>query len=477
MFFNSNFFLKKSQVLRHSNMSTLFFFAAVTMSKRAANIVDGTLPSPPSPTEFITLLQTWKNKVDGKKRAGSSSDPVHGNVFSADELDGKKGTAGAESSGVACALEFHKLLIQLNASYLSLDEWFVSWKRFVVDPKELCATEVEIQDAIELRNQQCSLGIKQYIMPVSSFRTYVNGVCRVVTKQGTSLVSTSAKQLPNFQAFMSHTIGRWRLQKAQNEVNRTNSAVLSEAEFQKLMCLKALTPLDQQRQNILCLVWCSGLRGDSLSRLQMNSFKEEVTADGQKTMKIVIANMKNLPASIALCDAKLYQQTIMEAPDALFCPLAAVRKQQELVRTASYGDPTDDSPLFRSVNFNSEMLKGTGTSREMYRGIAKWVSRKLNRSITFKDCGRRAAMSRLANDSSLSISEIAKFFAVHPNTIGVYQRNDTDSALLAASILSGARRVKGEPETDRHVKDESHSSRYTRFETIAMKFHLNSVQG
>ena len=119
-----------------------------------------------------------------KKRAGSSSDPVHGNVFSADELDGKKGTAGAESSEVACALEFHKLLIQLNASYLSLDEWFVSWGRFGVDPKELCATEVEIQDAIELRNQQCSLGIKQYIMPVSSFRTYVNGVCRVVTKQG-----------------------------------------------------------------------------------------------------------------------------------------------------------------------------------------------------------------------------------------------------------------------------------------------------
>ena len=81
-------------------------------------------------------------------------------------------------------------------------------------------------------------------------------------------------------------------------------------------------------------------------------------------------------------------------------------------------------------------MRAIGTTVEIYRGVATWVAKTLGRHVTFKDVGRRAAMSRLARDGTLSLEEKAKYFGVHPRTMEVYHRMHNDTPLTAATVLS-----------------------------------------
>ena len=54
-------------------------------------------------------------------------------------------------------------------------------------------------------------------------------------------------------------------------------------------------------------------------------------------------------------------------------------------------------------------------------------------------------MTRLGRATDISVEEKAKYFGVHPNTMGVYHQAAPDTALQAARILSGVKREGARP--------------------------------
>jgi hypothetical protein len=103
----------------------------------------------------------------------------------------------------------------------------------------------------------------------------------------------------------------------------------------------------------------------------------------------------------------------------------------------------DGNWLFRSAKYTVNTLLPLQTSPETYRGVAAWVTSKVDRRLTFKDVARRAAMTRLANAPDLSLDDVAKYFMVHRNTIQIYHQMSRSTPVKAATILS--RGTKSEP--------------------------------
>ena len=81
-------------------------------------------------------------------------------------------------------------------------------------------------------------------------------------------------------------------------------------------------------------------------------------------------------------------------------------------------------------------VRKTAASREFSCGVARWVSDIVGRPLTFKDVARRAAMTRLANELSLSVQEKAKYFGVATRTMAVYHRMQRETPVTAARSLS-----------------------------------------
>ena len=324
------------------------------MGKRDTNIVDASLPLPPSPTELSQLLTKWLQTQMSKEAA--PADPIHGNVFANQRISKKKGTAGCEKAAVQCCLEFFRLCTHSNAQYGTLDEFFISWARYAMNATDLCSAAGDVEAIQQQRQVHVQNGFKAYSLPTGSFKTYVNAVCRVASENGHVVVSTSHKQLPQFQMFMSDPIARFRQEKAHKAAARADTSVLSEPEFVKIMHEEATTPLHKQRLNILCIAWSTGLRADSLMKLTMNSFRDIRTDAGVDGMEIVIPNMKNLPADIEHCDASLFRQVIVPAENEKLCPVRAVQRQQLLVQEEGLGVAGDTSPLFHTSHLMSQKL-------------------------------------------------------------------------------------------------------------------------
>ena len=126
-----------------------------------------------------------------KKGQPAQVDPIHGTTFSRNEPQKKTGTKGTEIAGVMCALEFEALLQETNVTYATLDAWMVSWGRWTIAPVQLCETMVDTAECTLNRKAKCGVKYRYYAMPVSSFVTYVNAVCRVINETGGALVSSS----------------------------------------------------------------------------------------------------------------------------------------------------------------------------------------------------------------------------------------------------------------------------------------------
>ena len=338
-------------------------------------------------------------------------------------------------AGPLRALQFQEIFDETQVTHPTLDAWMVSWGRMTIQPSHLCETPEDIAETLRNRQEKCGVRFRCYAMAVSSFVTYVNAVCRVINATGGSLVSSSPRQLPEFQVFIADAIRRSRKTKATKEAGKRDPGVLQEEEFMRVMDIQPRNAMEKQKRNILALVWASGLRADSIAHLQKNSFREETLPDGTRALRIVIGNMKNLPATIDRCDAALFQQLIVQGSDEKYCPIAAVDNQKKWLEELFPGED-DDKPLFRSVVSAQGKLRTVASTQETYRGMANWVSQIIGRKVVFKDCGRRAAMSRLMKNSELSPTEIAKYFGVHVNTALLYHRMNFETPQRAATILS-----------------------------------------
>ena len=253
------------------------------MSKRDVNVIDASLPAAPTPMEFVATLRSWREVAIAKKGQSVSVDPIHGTLFNNAPPTKKKGTQGTEMCGVLCALEFHAVCEETKAEYPSLDQWLMSFARFTVAPRHLFDSEAEIASAIAQRKVTCGKKFRYYELPVGSFRTYLNALCRVCTAAGLVLVSSSVRQLPELQILMANAITRSRKEKA-TRAAQANDAVLSESEFKVVMDVPATSLLEEQRKNILALAFATGMRADNLAKLQLNSFCEERMPTGQGAM-------------------------------------------------------------------------------------------------------------------------------------------------------------------------------------------------
>ena len=297
------------------------------MGKRDTNVAEANLPAPPDVQAFVQTLRDWEKRQNIRK--GKRVDPIHGEVFANDVPSRRKGTIATEKAGVQCALAFAKLCEDTGAQYDSLDNWAQSWGQWVVAPIHLCEKDEDIARVRERRKESCVGGRKEFALPVGSFKTYVNACGRVYTAQsGNALVMSARKQLPEFVVFCNEAVTRARKRRATMQASKESGRYLTEDEFRYVMGLKTKTAITRQRQNILGFAYCTGLRASSIARLQVNSFRDEGQPGGKRMLRLIIGNMKNLPAELDKCEATLFHQVIVQGEEAALCPIAAVEQQK-----------------------------------------------------------------------------------------------------------------------------------------------------
>ena len=120
--------------------------------------------------------------------------------------------------------------------------------------------------------------------------------------------------------------------------------------------------------------------------------------------------------------------------------VAAVERQIQLLKNVGGLDGSEndaDTPLFRTVHTWSNSMRDAAPTKEAFRGVADWVSTTLGVKRQFRDIGRRAAMTRLANAEGFSVVEVAKYFGVTVNTVMRYHKQGRATSIRAASVLSG----------------------------------------
>jgi len=156
---------------------------------------------------------------------------------------------------VSCVHWNSRHCCKTNVTYATLDAWMVSWGRWTIAPTHLCESLEDTAECTLNRKEKCGSKFRYYAMPVSSFVTYVNAVCRVVNETGGALVSSSPRQLPEFQVFIADAIKRSRQEKAVKQAGKQDAGVLTMDEFKKMMELKPENALDKQRQKTFWH-WC-----------------------------------------------------------------------------------------------------------------------------------------------------------------------------------------------------------------------------
>ena len=229
------------------------------MGKRDTNIAEANLPGTPVPEKYIAMLKAWLQK----DRSGvATNDPIHGNAFANVKVEKKKGTLSTEKAGVQCALAFAQLCDDKGAQYPSLQEWATSWAKWVIKAEHLCDNGDDAQGIKEQRQATAANGrYKLYNLPIESFKTYMNATGRVYTEQsGKGLVMSSRKQLPEFQTFVELVVERARKVRARRDVEHPVPDVVSEKEYTELMDWPTKSVAEQQRQNIIAVAYCTGLR-------------------------------------------------------------------------------------------------------------------------------------------------------------------------------------------------------------------------
>ena len=201
-------------------------------------------------------------------------------------------------------------------------------------------------------------------------------------------------------------------------------------------------PLHVQRFNQLIFAYRTGFRPEMMRNLKVGSFKTEVDVNGRKVLTVILGSMKQLVQDMSKSDLALFKCPIMQGDNPMFCAVAAVERQLQLLKNVGGVDnenPDPDAPLFRSVRTYSESLLHAPPSKEAFRGVADWVSLVLGKKRQFRDLSRRAAMTRLANTPGFSLVEVSKYFGVAENTAGRYHKQKRTMPLKAAAVLSGVK--------------------------------------
>ena len=229
------------------------------MSKRLANILDASLPTPPDLRYFLDVMQRWQNASVEQAR----QDPVHGALFRPTKK--ASGSKGCERAGITSLLQFADLCLHQAATYPTLDAFFVAWGQWVLHPSQLFDTSAEQDQCMQQRVQQAQDKFKVFSVPVGTFRTYVNAAARAYTTQVAALpdnkpiVPSSVKQFPEYATFLRGVIQRSRAVQAVNHAANPASEILQAEEMPLVMATVNQNNVQQvQRANILKIGFQTG---------------------------------------------------------------------------------------------------------------------------------------------------------------------------------------------------------------------------
>ena len=171
------------------------------MAKRASNILEAQLPSPPSVPQFLAIVRRWKEEQEQPK----AKDPVHGDLLANSGAGVPVGTNRVEKAAVSSVLEFVGLCESLEARYESLDLFFVGWVGWIMDPQHMFDAESDREACWTRRKSQARGTFRVFKMSCSSVRTYVNSVARVFSSFGVengAIVPSARKQFPELNNLM-----------------------------------------------------------------------------------------------------------------------------------------------------------------------------------------------------------------------------------------------------------------------------------
>jgi hypothetical protein len=416
--------------------------------KRQALLLEGNLAPPPPVSVFVGALKKWLEKRTAPKR----SDPLHGPAFVNEAGGQPSGTKNLEVTATKSALRFNDLTTELGTEYEGLDAWLLAMSRWMMQAQLMFDDPREAEAFHANRIQKKPPGYKLYQMSANSFRGYLNGIGRAYNETDTQpfIMMSSLKQFPETNRFMRAALTREALRRSLNVTHSNyDDHVLTENELPRLReATDFQKPLQVQRCNQTILAYRTGFRPEMLRRLKVGSVRIDVDAQGRKVMTIILGSMKQLVQDLTKCDLALFQCPIVQASNPMFCPVAAVERQIQLLKNVGGLDGTEkdaDKHLFRAVHTWSNSMKDAAPSTEAFRGVADWVSTTLGVKRQFRDIGRRAAMTRLANAEGFSTVEVAKYFGVTVNTVMKYHKQGRATSIRAASVLSGV---------DLHVKGE-----------------------
>ena len=409
--------------------------------------MDAILAPAPPVAEFTHVIQAWLKRQEAQP--AKVDDPIHGALFA--EPMRPKGSEKTEMAAARCFDTFCRFAQHANAVYPDLDHFFVAWARWVISPHDLFPNDEQAAECLARRKQQAGEQFRVWTLPTISFRTYVNALARLFTREARggqalqTVVPTSVKQFPHFCACMGELTTRLRGEQTTTwKSDPLDNTITTEEMVQVVSTVTDVRVLDVQRRNILCVGFATGFRSEVLRRLLVGSVHPGITTDGQRMYTFQVGTMKNMPGTLDHVDAKLFSQRVVESDEPLLCPIRAIDSQLRLVQevdaAAGVQDPSQGF-LFRTVRNFGITLGTLPTTEEMYRGVAAWVSSVIGRKLTFKDVARRAAISRLVNSGLMSIADCARYFRLHPHTIQVYHRATRDAPNRAAHILA---KVKGE---------------------------------
>ena len=234
--------------------------------KRIANLMDASLPAPPTAADFTLVIQNaHSGTTDVDPLLGEAAGPASPK---------RSGTNSTEKAGVACFLDYVAVCAAHSVTHDTLDSLFMGWARWVVDAKHLAESPDQVETLLAARKTKAGANFRVYAMPVLSFRTYCNALARMYQRYGPkdrSIVPSSVKQFPGFNGLMSGVITRFRGTKASNWKAQPENNTLQTAELVKVVATATATPLQVQRKNILCLAFATGYRGEIIRRLTVES--------------------------------------------------------------------------------------------------------------------------------------------------------------------------------------------------------------
>ena len=389
------------------------------MSKKDAKVSEAQLPMPPAVEAFIGALEEWKGKKPDEPRGSNMFGDDSDNE---DQIGKPANTKKAGAVAVNVAMQFQRVSEANNQVYKSLDDWLVGFVKFTVDVRAMNSEKDKQKKYPETRKQLCGEEYKVRSLSPSTIKTYINALAGIYNtrRQENQFVPSSNMRFPGFNSYYAHVDKLFKVIDAIKEAENPEEEILQDAELEKLWeDTNFQSVFEVQRYNIMIFAYVTGFRGDTLQHMLTKTF-ERGTDEHGKYLKPKIGTMKNRPAGFQ-SERDLFDQEVRPCiEDERFCPIAAYERQCSLDREPN---PDTEDYLFRSItSVTSKVLLKKPTSANTYRGVANWVSKVVDRKLTFKSIARWVVMTKLANANDISLHDAAKHVGVVARTLGVYHR-------------------------------------------------------